>query len=297
MSFAMGLFCGGVAAFGIEFLDDSFKVPEEVETSLGLPVLGIIPVAPQGEALQSALADGRSALSEAYRSLRTAIQFSTPNGAPKTLLVTSAQPGEGKSTASLHLAKNFARLGQKVLLIDSDLRNPTLHTGLDLALAPGLSNYLTGNALPQGLFQSTQEERLTLLACGPLPPNPAELLAGPKMALFLSVAEKKFDIVIIDGPPTMGLADAPLLSSVVEGTLLVIEAGRTRRGAAKAALKRLHFARAQTIGVLLNKFDSRKVGHTYGYGYGYGYGDYYGYGSGSTADKLPDGSGRLLEEA
>jgi polysaccharide biosynthesis transport protein len=111
------------------------------------------------------------------------------------------------------------------------------------------------------------------LPTGPLPPNPAELLAGPKMPSLLQVAEERFDIVIVDAPPVMDLADAPLLASVASGTLLVLSASETRKGAARETLKRLNLARAQVIGAALNKFDPRKVGFTYGYGYGYGYDD------------------------
>lgn len=284
LAFGLGLFCGGLAAFGIEFLDDTFKVPEEVESGLGLPVLGIVPASDTPDSHNQALEDPRSPLSEAYRSLRTALQFSTADGAPKSLLITSSRPAEGKSTTALLLAKNFAELGMRVLLIDADLRNPSLHKSLDRSAVAGLSNYLTSNTLPSGAFQSTQHQGLTFMASGPLPPNPAELLAGPKMSSLLTVASAKFDIVVVDGPPVMGIADAPLLASIAAGTLLVVEAGRTRRGATKAALKRLHFARAQIVGTLLNKFNAREVGHSYGYGYGYGYGDtdYYGYGTNTT---------------
>jgi polysaccharide biosynthesis transport protein len=293
LSLAFGLFCGGLAAFGIEFLDDTFKIPEAIESNLGLSVLGIVPITEDPDAFAEALADPRSALSEAYRSLRTALQFSTAEGAPKTLLVTSSRAGEGKSTTALALARNFAQLGLKVLLIDSDLRNPSLHAALKLPVNVGLSNYLTGNALPPGVFQQTPQSGLTFMASGRIPPNPAELLAGPKMASLLAVASEKFEVVVVDGPPVMGIADAPLLASVTHGTLLVVEAGMTRRAVARAALKRLHFARAQMVGALLSKFNARDVGHGYGYGYGYAYGygdnDYYGYGS-ETVPKLEDES-------
>jgi capsular exopolysaccharide synthesis family protein len=285
LALAFGFFCGGLVAFGIEFLDDTFKVPEDVESNLNLPVLGIIPIA----LADDAFANPRSSVAEAYRSLRTALQFSTAEGAPKTLLVTSSRPGEGKSTTALALSRNFAQLGLRVLLIDGDLRNPSLHRSLGMPATAGLSNYLTGNALPPGVFQRAEQGGLTFMACGPLPPNPAELLAGPKMSSLLAVASERFDLVIIDGPPVMGIADAPLLASIASGTLLVIEAGQARRGVTRAALKRLHFARAQMVGALLSKFNARDVGHTYGYGYGYGYGDtdYYGYGS-QTVPRLEE---------
>jgi len=281
LALAFGLFFGGLAAFGIEYLDDTFKVPEDVEANLSLPVLGIIPITESAEDFREQFANSRSPVSEAYRSLRTALQFSTADGAPKTLLVTSARPSEGKSTTAVALATNFAQLGLRVLLIDADLRNPSLHKSFPGAAPCGLSNYLTSrsNALPKGAFQETEHPGLTLMPSGPMPPNPAELLAGPKMPLLLQVTAGRFDIVVVDGPPVMGIADAPLLASIASGTLLVIEAGRTRRGVTMTALKRLHYARAQMIGALLNKFDARAVGHTYGYGYGYGASDYYGYGA------------------
>lgn len=287
IAFAFGLFCAGIAATGLEYLDDTFKVPEDLESSLGLPVLGIIPIAFSAEVFKKEFGDPRSSMSEAYRSLRTALQFSTTEGVPKTLLVTSARPGEGKSTTATALARNFAGLGLKVLLVDADLRNPSLHKIVGSKSSVGLSNYLTGNGIPHGAFQDTDQEGLTFMATGPLPPNPAELLAGPKMPSLLNIAGERFDLVVVDGPPVMGIADAPLLASIAGGTLLVVEAGSTRRGVTKAALKRLHFARAQMLGVLLNKFNARDVGHTYGYGYGGA--DYYGYGAEVTPEQIEQG--------
>jgi capsular exopolysaccharide synthesis family protein len=192
------------------------------------------------------------------------------------------------------LARNFAELGQKVLLIDADLRRPSLHHFFGGQENVGLTNYLAGNAKPPELFQKTDLRTLVFMASGPLPPNPAELLAGPKMLSLLSIAAEKFDIVIIDGPPVGGLADAPLLASIATGTLLIIDAMGTRRELAKAALKRLYFARAQMVGVVINKLDVTKSGYHYGYGYGYGYGDYGYYGvrdnaAEQIADSRPEG--------
>ena len=236
--------------------------------------------------------DFTSAISEAYRSLRTALQFSTEEGVPKTLLVTSARPGEGKSTAAACLAVNFAQLGMRVLLIDGDLRNPSMHTVLGVENSAGLTNYLAGANEASELVKPSGTEGLTLLTSGPRPPNPAELLASPRFATLLTTAAENFDVVIVDGPPIMGLADSPIIASVTSGTLLVIEAGGTRRAIVQDALKRLNFARARVLGALLNKFDAHKAGHTYGYGgYAYGYGkgggagtpDYYSYGGKSKA--------------
>jgi capsular exopolysaccharide synthesis family protein len=182
----------------------------------------------------------------------------------------------------LALAINFAQLGMKALLVDADLRNPSQHRNLNRSNEMGLANYLAGADLPGSIFQQTDIDGLYFMPTGPLPPNPAELLAGPRMLSLLSTASEKVDIVIVDSPPVMGLADAPLLASMSFGTLLVIATADTRRGVVKAALKRLHFARARMVGAVMNKCDFRTSGYGYGYGYGYGSGhaalEYYGYG-------------------
>jgi polysaccharide biosynthesis transport protein len=218
--------------------------------------------------------------------LRTALQFSTEAGAPRTLVVTSALAGEGKSTAAVHLAGQFARLGLRVLLIDADLRKPSLHRLLNCACNRGLSQYLIDGARPPEVFQVAAQPNLTLLPGGPLAPNPAELLAGPRMASLLGVAAERFDLVIVDAPPVGGLADAPLLASMSIGTLLVVEADKTHRRAVAAALKRLAFARAEVVGVVFNKFDTSQTLYGYGCGGGYGDGGYYGYRD-RTVPRLP----------
>ena len=286
IALVIGLFVSVGAVAVWEIIDDTFKTPEEIEEQLGLPVLGIIPTT-KGDILAEITNSPVSPIAEAYRSFRTALQFSTDHGAPKTILVTSARPGEGKSTTSVALAVNFAQLGMRVLLIDADMRNPSAHKILNRDNSVGLANYLAGVTLAPEAFQKTDIPGLSFIATGPLPPNPAELLAGPKMVTLISTAAEKFDAVIIDAPPILGLADAPLLSSLAAGTLFVLGAGETRRGVIKAALKRLHFARARLVGVVLNKFDFRTASYGYGsnYGYGYGYGavEHYGYGAKAVA--------------
>lgn len=278
----VGIVLGVLLAFLFEFLDDTLKRPDEIEKQLGIGVLGVIPKI-VGLTPEEASMDARSAFSEAYRSVRTSLQFSTEAGVPKCLLVTSPSASEGKSTTALTLARNFAQLGRRVLLIDGDLRNPSLHRILGSDNTVGLSNYLAGSIKPSAAIKPTKTLRLTYIPSGPLPPNPAELLAGPKMVSLLSLACEKFDQVIIDGPPIMGLADSPILSNLSSGTLLVIEAGTTRIATAKAALKRLFGARAHVVGALITKFDARAAG--YGYGYGGDYGGYHYYSYGGTEPK------------
>ncbi|MEJ8572808.1 polysaccharide biosynthesis tyrosine autokinase [Microbaculum marinum] len=283
----LGLLFGGMAAFAREYLDDTFKSPEDVEDNLALPLLGVVPATGRRDTPIDLLEDPRSAVSEAFRSLRTALQFSTASGVPRSLLVTSSRASEGKSTTAFVLARYFAHLGMRVLLIDADLRKPTLHRHMESEETAGLTNCLAGSMRPPDVLLETDLPTLTFMPCGPLPPNPAELLASPKMLSLLSVACEKYELVVIDGPPVAGLADAPLLASIAEGTLLVVEANGTRRSVAKSALKRLYFARAQMLGVLLNKFDIKQAGYTYGYGYGYGDTAYYGYGV-DPQGTLPD---------
>jgi polysaccharide biosynthesis transport protein len=275
----VGLMVGGAAAFGREFLDHSYRSPDDLEEDLGLPVLGVIPLTDDVCDLKRNFSDRRSPSAEAWRSLRTALQFSTEAGVPRTLVVTSPLAGEGKSTAAVNLAGQFARLGLRVLLIDADLRKPTLHRFLNCASNRGLSQYLLYGARPPEVFQVPAQPNLTLLPGGPLAPNPAELLAGPRMASLLGVAAERFDLVIVDASPVGGLADAPLLASMSSATLLVVEANKTHRRAVAAALKRLSLARAEVVGVVFNKFDTRQAGHLYGYGHGYGDDSYYGYGA------------------
>ncbi len=281
-----GLLLGVMSAIGLDYLDDSFKSPEDIEREIGLPVVGIIPKPKPGTTIDDELMDARSAMAEAYRSLRTGLQFSTSDGLPRTLLVTSSKPSEGKTTTTISLAKALAHIGLDVLLIDGDLRNASVHKRLRCGNEMGLSNYLSGSKQPEEVVQSTDVEGLVLMSSGPLPPNPAELLTGPRLPSLLALASQSFDIVLIDGPPVMGLADAPLLSSAIQATLLVVAANETRRSTVKIALKRLQFARANIVGALLNKFDAKQTG----YGYGYGYGDYEYHSYGGTP-QLPSAKG------
>ncbi|MFI4975588.1 MAG: GumC family protein [Caulobacterales bacterium] len=273
---AAGLAMGIAVAFLREIMDQAVRVPADVETKLGLPMLGATPMLEKGVQPEQALADTRSPLSEAYHSLRSALQFSTTDGFPRTLLVTSTRPGEGKSTTAIALAQNMARLGYRTLLVDADLRDPSLHKSMGADNRAGLSSVLTGAAKLAAIVQPTDTENLYVVPSGPLPPNPAELLSSNRLQLLVVAAISQFDMAIFDGPPVMGLADAPMIASSLTGTLLVIEAGRTGRAQARAALRRLAMANAHILGAVLTKFNPRQSGYGYGHGYGYGYGYEYG---------------------
>jgi len=279
----LGLVGGIGLAFLFEHLDDTIKQGDEMEQMLGLPVLGVIPFtrSPTDGKLYHENFDTRSHFAEAYRSLRTALQFSTQEGMPRVLMITSTSMGEGKSTTALSLAMQVAQTGKKVLIIDGDLRKASLHTSLALSNQTGLTNYLAGDAKPVDITCTTEVPNLFAITSGPLPPNPAELIGSSKMVSLLALAAEKFDHVIVDGPPVLGLADAPLLGSITDATMLVVEAGGTRRDFARGAVKRLRGTHTHLIGGVLTKMRSR--GHSYDYYYS---GHYYQYGGPSEARQL-----------
>lgn len=269
----LGVGFGILAAFLLEALDETMATPEDAERKLGLPVLGVAPLVPAGKTPVEALADLRSPFSEAYYSLRTALQFSTPNGAPGMLVVTSSRPGEGKSTTAYATALNLARIGKRVLLADGDLRNPSLHRTLGFENDAGMSNLLSGSAGISEVVRKTAHENLDFIPCGPLPPNPAELWGGDRLGQLLAEARQVYDHVIIDGPPVLGFADAPLLASAADGTLFVIESRGTRRGQARGAIRRLLMGNSRIIGTVMTKFNAKSVtygGYEYAYDYDYG---------------------------
>ena len=271
MGLLLGMMLGVLVALVLEFLDDTLKTPEDIEQRLKLAVLGIIPRLVK-QTPEQAVLDLRSAFSESYRSVRTALQFSTDQGVPKVLLVTSSSPAEGKSTTALALARNFAQMGKRVLLIEADLRNPSLHKSLDIRAEVGLSNLLAGAHAIADAVLDTDEPLMKIILAGPLPPNPAELLSGSKLVSLLTIATERYDQVIIDGPPVMGIADAPILANVADGTMLVVHSGKTRINTAQGAVKRLQSARAHLVGSLLTRYDAKAAG------YGYNYEGYYAYG-------------------
>ncbi|NBB51071.1 polysaccharide biosynthesis tyrosine autokinase [Rhizobium sp. CRIBSB] len=264
---------GVLGALLFEALDETLATPEDIEQKLGLPVLGVVPLLERDEKPAAALADVRSGFSEAYYSLRTALQFSTRNGAPASLVVTSSKPGEGKSTSAFAVALNLARVGKRVLLADGDLRNPSLHRVLGLDNSQGFSNLLAGSGDLQSLAIDSGYKSLAFLPCGPLPPNPAELWGSDRLTSLIAEATAHYDHIVIDGPPVLGFADAPLLAAAVEGTLFVVESRSTRRAQARGAIRRLSIGSGRILGVVFTKFNAKAAsygGYDYAYDYNYG---------------------------
>ena len=272
MGLAIGLIIGLLVAWLLEHLDDSIRFADDVERETGAAVLGVVPKLKAADVAKSQIAlgphlDPTSAFAEAYRSVRTALQFSTASGAPRRLVVTSSSKNEGKSTTALALAINFAQMGKPVLLIDADLCNPVLHKMLKIENGRGLSNYLSSSIGVLEVVHKTEIPNLFVMTTGPLPPNPVELLSSMKLLTLLSQCEDHFAHVIVDGPPVLGIADSIVLGNQVDNAVFVIESGRTRKGHAKAALKRLQQAGVHPLGVILTKIDS--------YHDLYGYNSYY----------------------
>jgi polysaccharide biosynthesis transport protein len=273
---AVGLILGLCLVFLLEYLDDSFKFPDEVERTLGVPLMGIVPMAGKKRDQEQSVAydvhtQPRSPMAEAYRSLRTALQFSTSEGAPKRLLVTSTTRDEGKSTTALALAINFAQMGQRVLLVDADMRNPSVHKQLGLSNDTGLSNLLSGDYGAETLITRTSIPNLSIMAAGPIPPNPVDLLLGPKLGTLLDQsAQHGIHYVIVDAPPLLGIADSIVLGNLIQNILFVVQASKTRKSQVKDALRRLRLAGLVPRGVVLTQVLRGAPHHQYESYYGYG---------------------------
>ncbi|MFA6219440.1 MAG: polysaccharide biosynthesis tyrosine autokinase [Erythrobacter sp.] len=272
----MGLALAAIAVFLRDQLDDVIHTPEDVEDKLDLALLGVVPRIDDVSPIEE-LGNPKSPIAEAYNSLRGALLYSTPNGLPRIIVVTSAQAHEGKSTTSFAIASGFARIGMKPLLIDADLRRPALDKLFGLRVERGLTNLLVSQDDPATAIFHVDSANIDLLPAGPLPPSPSELLSSPRMAQLLEGFAESYDVVILDSPPVLGLADAPMLAAIADGTVFVVEAERGRSGSLKAALRRLRSMKPVLLGAVLAKFDPTKSGNRYSAYYGY---DYYQYASG-----------------
>jgi polysaccharide biosynthesis transport protein len=271
MGLGAGLLAGLAGAVGLEFISDTIKTREDVRSKLRLPCLGAVPKTAARDTFIEDLKNPASVVSEAYSAIVAALRFSTEAGMPKILLVTSTQSGEGKSSTALALAQNFARREKSVLLVDADLRKPAFKAATDKV---GLSKLLTTEDPIRDHVLETQHSNFWLLPSGPVPPNPADLLSTGRIRKIIAEADEQFDLIVIDGPPTLGLADSPLLAAAAGNVLFVIESGKTRTRAAIEALNRLEATGTHVLGATLTKAaSSGGYGYSrYGYGYGYAYG-------------------------
>ena len=277
----IGLGLAAVTTFLRNQFDDTVRVPEDVEHKLELPLLGVIPRSRETDP-DEALADPKSPVSEGYNSLRGSLLYSTSHGLPKSLLVTSSQPSEGKTTTSYAIAQGFARMGRKVLLVDVDLRRPSVHRRLDLDNEKGMSTLLTNQDSVEHVVKPSGLKNLDVITSGPVPPSPTELIASVRMEELIEELTAQYDVVVFDSPPILGLADAPLISALVQGVIFIIESERARRGSLKASLRRLRTMRPVILGAVLTMFDPTKLSHGYSEYYGY---DYYSYDSAKSKKK------------
>ncbi|KPF78614.1 exopolysaccharide biosynthesis protein [Novosphingobium sp. AAP93] len=273
LALVLGIISSAIVIYLRTLLDDSVKVPEDVEGKLQLPLLGVIPLAQELE-INLAMEDPKSPISEGYNSLRSALLYSTAAGLPKTLLVTSSQPSEGKSTTSLAIAKGIARLGRSVVLLDVDLRRPALHRTIPMLNGEnelGVTSILTAQSTVEEALRDTDVDHLKIITSGPIPPSPTELISSKRMTQLIEELSEKFDLVLLDSPPVLGLADSPLMAALVDGVVIVIQSDRSRRGSLKASLRRLRSMRTNILGAALTKFDPNDAGNRYSEYYGYNY--------------------------
>jgi succinoglycan biosynthesis transport protein ExoP len=310
---------GGVGlCFVLEYIDNTVKGPEDVEKLVGLPSMGVIPFVPVGEnnePKKSQLVSGINysyksderrqrvkeieqfelinhhypnlSIAEDYRSIRTSILLSFADNPPRSILVTSALPKEGKSVTVANLAVAFAQLGERVLVVDSDLRRPRLHQIFQISKNEGLSNYLTGNLAMKDAIQKTDVENIFLLPSGPIPPNPSELLNSKKMTHLMDETREGFDYIFFDTPPVLAVIDPLIVSSITDATMFVIKAGKTARKPFLNAVDELHKANANILGVLFNELRIKKGDLTFMDYYQYYRYEYYGDGN-ENSDKAKE---------
>jgi capsular exopolysaccharide synthesis family protein len=292
IAFVLALVAGIGLAFLLDFLDDTVKSVDDVDRYIRLPALALIPAARSEKRLRgepapnpndaTALAmvtDVRSPVAEAYRHLRTSLLLSSAGTPPKTILVTSSQPSEGKTTTAINTAFMLAQTGAEVLIIDCDLRRPRLHAHFNLSNARGLTNCLSGesNDLESLIQTYDKQPNLKMLPSGPIPPNPAELLGSEEMRRMLVTLSEKFAHIIVDSPPAISFTDASILSTFVDGVILVVHGGRSSRAVVRRAKQQLLDVGAHIFGVVLNNVKIEPHDYHYaGYYSGYYKSDYYG---------------------
>lgn len=301
----IGLFLsliGGVGlAYFLEYLDNTIKTVEDVGRYARLPALGVIPAMaaatsrklkgvklgrnlivgrqserearefpPASDSLT--VFDNRSSAAEAYRVVRTSMLLSAAGSPPKTILVTSGQAGEGKTTTVVNTAISLAQLGASVLIIDCDLRRPATHKIFGIDGTDGLSTYLSHNTEVDPLIHKLQIPNLSLLPCGPIPPNPAELISSARMKALLKLLGERYDHILIDSPPLINVTDPVILSSMVDGVIMVVHGGKSPRTVVQRARQELLGVGAKIFGVVLNNVDLSREGYD---AYYYNYNRYY----------------------
>jgi capsular exopolysaccharide synthesis family protein len=284
LSAIVGLFLGVGMAFFIEYLDNTVKTPEEVEGVLRLPSFGMVPEISferrkrleKGASYPVELithGHPKSMLSEAYRNIRTSVLLSFSEKPPKRIVITSPNPAEGKTTTVINTAIAMAQTGARVVIIDSDMRRPRVHKVFESENETGLSSFLSGNADLESVIRNTEVPNLCYVPAGPIPPNPSELIGSNLFKQMLDALGEKFDHVVIDSPPILGFADSAILSTCVDGIILVVVGGKTPRETLQRAKEAIHQVNGKILGVVINRVNIHRS--DYGYYY-YRYHHYYG---------------------
>lgn len=266
----LGLALAGGIVLIVENLDQGIRDPQVVQQQLGLPLLGAIPDAPDDDPV-AALADPKSMLNEAYTTVISNLAFSTDHGVPRILMLTSSMQAEGKSTTAIALAIGLARAGKKVVLVDADMRLPTIDKRIGMRGTAGLSNYLAGDDNIAAMLHSMPDELFHVVTSGPVPPSAPDLLHGDRLTKLGAYLIQHFDHVIFDAPPLLGLADASLLAQAVEGVVFVVQAEREPVRAIAAAIERLRRSNARILGLVLTRYSASRSGYGYNYAYSYAY--------------------------
>ncbi|MBK7864660.1 MAG: polysaccharide biosynthesis tyrosine autokinase [Archangiaceae bacterium] len=272
----LGLLLGLGLAFGLEVLDNTITSQEQIEERLGVTFLGIIPSIRDNAGDLVVAEQPKSAVAECCRAIRTNLLFMSPERPLKSLLVTSAGPRDGKTTTAASLAITMAKSGNKVLLVDADLRRPRVHQAFKIPNGAGLSSLILGEGTLEGAVKSSGIENLSVLTCGPIPPNPAELLHTQAFTDLLAQLTTVYDRVIIDSPPVGAVADAIVMSTKVDGTVMVLKSGVTAKDTAKRTVRAMRDVKARLLGAVLNDInldDRQGSGYYYYAKYGYYYGE------------------------
>lgn len=268
----LGLLLGMGLAVARELLDTSLTTSDDIGDVTDAPILGNIASDEAANLAPLTVLSSATPWAEAFRVLRTNMQYVEVDEEQKVIVMTSALPGEGKSTTAINLALTTAMAGQRVVLVEADLRRPLMAGRLGLDGAVGTTNVLIGKVSLADALQRYADTGLRVLTCGPIPPNPSELLQSHAMESLLADLRRDFDVIIIDAPPLLPVTDAALLAAQADGAVVVVRHGRTTRDQLQHSLERLEAVDAKALGVVINLAPSRKNRTGYGYGYGYGYG-------------------------
>ncbi len=269
LSLIAGVGLAGLFVFGREQLFDTLRTPDEVRERLDLSVIGVVPEIREGADDTELLRDPKSEVSEAFSSLRAALMLASSHGLPRSIQFTSTRASEGKSFTAIATGIGLARIGKRVVVLDVDLRRPNQHRLNKLDNTHGASDLLTHNMTIEEVVQREVYPGVDMITGGPIPPNPTELLTSDSLSELVRQLEGRYDVVILDSAPLLGLADAVLLGATSEATVLVIHSAANQTATVRNAMNRLRAGGAKIIGAVLNRFDAKQAGYSYEYSYSY----------------------------